>query len=131
MTAGRAARGGAIADSAPDDTQAILRHWQEAVPGDRLAHLVRDAENVVEVGARELADRDDALAVPRRVAAISEGQVLAHPTSLLVLVGATVGRKELRHETIPVSRRPCLAPTDRPVNAARSRPRHGYPSWAT
>ncbi len=43
MTAGRAARGGAIADSAPDDTQAILRHWQEAVPGDRLAHLVRDA----------------------------------------------------------------------------------------
>ena len=24
-------------------TQAILRHWQEAVPNDRLAHLVRDA----------------------------------------------------------------------------------------
>ena len=25
------------------DTQLILRHWQEAVPDDRLAHLVRDA----------------------------------------------------------------------------------------
>ena len=25
------------------ETQAILRHWQEAVPHDRLAHLVRDA----------------------------------------------------------------------------------------
>jgi DNA-binding MarR family transcriptional regulator len=25
------------------DTQAILRHWQEAVPNDRLAHLVKDA----------------------------------------------------------------------------------------
>lgn len=24
-------------------TQVILRHWQEAVPNDRLAHLVRDA----------------------------------------------------------------------------------------
>src|SRR6476619_7482226 len=24
-------------------TQAILRHWQEAVPDDRLAHLVKDA----------------------------------------------------------------------------------------
>jgi DNA-binding MarR family transcriptional regulator len=24
-------------------TRAILRHWQEAVPSDRLAHLVRDA----------------------------------------------------------------------------------------
>ena len=24
-------------------TQAILRHWQEAVPNDRLAHLIRDA----------------------------------------------------------------------------------------
>lgn len=26
-----------------DDTRRILRHWQEAVPNDRLAHLVRDA----------------------------------------------------------------------------------------
>lgn len=24
-------------------TQAVLRHWQEAVPNDRLAHLIRDA----------------------------------------------------------------------------------------
>ena len=32
-------------DSAPSkgSTQAILRHWREAVPNDRLAHLVRDA----------------------------------------------------------------------------------------
>ncbi len=27
----------------PDETQAILRHWQKAVPDDRLAHLVKDA----------------------------------------------------------------------------------------
>jgi len=27
----------------PDETRTILRHWQEAVPNDRLAHLVRDA----------------------------------------------------------------------------------------
>jgi DNA-binding MarR family transcriptional regulator len=27
----------------PDETRKILRHWQEAVPNDRLAHLVRDA----------------------------------------------------------------------------------------
>ena len=26
-----------------DDTQAILQHWREAVPNDRLAHLVKDA----------------------------------------------------------------------------------------
>jgi DNA-binding MarR family transcriptional regulator len=26
-----------------DDTQMILRHWREAVPNDRLAHLVKDA----------------------------------------------------------------------------------------
>ena len=30
------ARGGA-------DAQTILRHWREAVPDDRLAHLVKDA----------------------------------------------------------------------------------------
>jgi DNA-binding MarR family transcriptional regulator len=27
----------------PDNTQAILQHWREAVPNDRLAHLVKDA----------------------------------------------------------------------------------------
>jgi len=27
----------------PSSTQVILRHWQEAVPNDRLAHLVKDA----------------------------------------------------------------------------------------
>src|SRR5512143_1314735 len=27
----------------PPSTQAILRHWREAVPNDRLAHLVKDA----------------------------------------------------------------------------------------
>jgi DNA-binding MarR family transcriptional regulator len=26
-----------------DNTQSILRHWREAVPNDRLAHLVKDA----------------------------------------------------------------------------------------
>ena len=29
--------------SSVDDRQAILRHWREAVPNDRLAHLVTDA----------------------------------------------------------------------------------------
>src|ERR1700736_5025085 len=30
--------------SVPDaGTEAILRHWREAVPNDRLAHLVKDA----------------------------------------------------------------------------------------
>jgi DNA-binding MarR family transcriptional regulator len=28
---------------ANDDTQRILRHWREAVPDDRMAHLVKDA----------------------------------------------------------------------------------------
>jgi DNA-binding MarR family transcriptional regulator len=27
-----------------NDTQQILRHWREAVPNDRLAHLLRDTE---------------------------------------------------------------------------------------
>src|SRR5213080_4346415 len=27
----------------PPSTQSILRHWREAVPDDRLAHLVKDA----------------------------------------------------------------------------------------
>jgi len=29
--------------AAPDDADAILRHWRDAVPQDRLAHLVKDA----------------------------------------------------------------------------------------
>jgi DNA-binding MarR family transcriptional regulator len=29
--------------SRSDDTETILRHWREAVPDDRLAHLVKDA----------------------------------------------------------------------------------------
>src|SRR5215472_16484994 len=28
---------------AAGDTEAILRHWREAVPNDRLAHLIKDA----------------------------------------------------------------------------------------
>lgn len=48
------AHGAAAGPSAPDDAQAILRHWQEAVPGDRLAHLVRDASRAF---ARALSDR--------------------------------------------------------------------------
>ena len=35
---GRTKRGATI-----QETQAILRHWREAVPNDRLAHLVKDA----------------------------------------------------------------------------------------
>ena len=29
-------------DTTAGETEAILRHWREAVPDDRLAHLVRD-----------------------------------------------------------------------------------------
>ena len=36
MTERKPAKGGA-------DAQTILRHWREAVPDDRLAHLVKDA----------------------------------------------------------------------------------------
>jgi len=32
-----------VLDAADGGTQAILRHWREAVPNDRLAHLVKDA----------------------------------------------------------------------------------------
>jgi DNA-binding MarR family transcriptional regulator len=32
-----------IAAAEPDDGEIILRHWREAVPDDRLAHLVKDA----------------------------------------------------------------------------------------
>lgn len=28
----------------PHPTQDILRHWRDAVPEDRLAHLIRDTE---------------------------------------------------------------------------------------
>lgn len=31
----------------PDNPAAILRHWREAVPNDRLAHLVKDATRVL------------------------------------------------------------------------------------
>jgi DNA-binding MarR family transcriptional regulator len=31
----------------PSDTQIILRHWREAVPNDRLAHLVKDASRAL------------------------------------------------------------------------------------
>src|SRR5580693_6200267 len=34
---------GAKRNGADAGTQAILRHWREAVPNDRLAHLVKDA----------------------------------------------------------------------------------------
>lgn len=33
----------AAAPALAEDTQEILRHWREAVPHDRLAHLVKDA----------------------------------------------------------------------------------------
>lgn len=41
----QAARDGveAEAETADEGTRAILRHWREAVPNDRLAHLVKDA----------------------------------------------------------------------------------------
>jgi MarR family transcriptional regulator, organic hydroperoxide resistance regulator len=30
-------------DAQADETQTILRHWQQAVPNDRFAHLIKDA----------------------------------------------------------------------------------------
>ncbi len=32
-----------VPDAADDGTIAILRHWREAVPNDRVAHLIKDA----------------------------------------------------------------------------------------
>ncbi len=32
-----------MADTGHSETETLLRHWREAVPNDRLAHLVRDA----------------------------------------------------------------------------------------
>src|SRR3954465_15259554 len=32
-----------VSRAPPPSTQTILRHWREAVPNDRLAHLVKDA----------------------------------------------------------------------------------------
>jgi len=52
----RATRGGA-----PRETQAILRHWREAVPDDRLAHLVKDATRAL---LRALQTRLAAYGVP-------------------------------------------------------------------
>jgi len=44
-----------------DDTRLILRHWREAVPDDRLAHLVRDCARAL---VRALQMRLNAHAVP-------------------------------------------------------------------
>lgn len=40
--------------TAAEDTRLLLTHWQEAVPGDRLAHLVKDATRAL---VRALTDR--------------------------------------------------------------------------
>ena len=32
-----------MAESADSETESMLQHWREAVPNDRLAHLIRDA----------------------------------------------------------------------------------------
>ena len=43
----------------PDNPAAILRHWREAVPNDRLAHLVKDATRVLNRALQErLAEHD-------------------------------------------------------------------------
>ena len=43
---------------ASDDTQRILRHWRDAVPDDRMAHLVKDATRaLVKALQRRLAAR--------------------------------------------------------------------------
>jgi DNA-binding MarR family transcriptional regulator len=44
---------------ADDDTQRILRHWRDAVPDDRMAHLVKDATRaLVKALQRRLAVHD-------------------------------------------------------------------------
>jgi DNA-binding MarR family transcriptional regulator len=39
----RTGHGQSVTHRGPEDTRLILRHWREAVPDDRLAHLVKDA----------------------------------------------------------------------------------------
>lgn len=43
MPKGKAAAPKSKAATAPSTTDEILHHWREAVPNDRLAHLVKDA----------------------------------------------------------------------------------------
>lgn len=48
----------ADSDSSRDDPRAILRHWHDAVPNDRLAHLIRDAgRSLGQCLTQRLADR--------------------------------------------------------------------------
>jgi MarR family transcriptional regulator, organic hydroperoxide resistance regulator len=42
-----------IRKGAADNPAAILRHWREAVPNDRLAHLVKDATRVLNRALQE------------------------------------------------------------------------------
>ena len=49
-------------DNHADTPAAILRHWREAVPNDRLAHLVKDATRVLNRALQErLAEHDVSL----------------------------------------------------------------------
>lgn len=55
MTAKRTAK----RTTAAEDTRVLLTHWQEAVPGDRLAHLVKDATRAfVRALTERLAEHD-------------------------------------------------------------------------
>lgn len=56
---GKASRAHGPAGAPDETTQAILAHWREAVPNDRLAHLVRDAaRGVTRALQLRLADHD-------------------------------------------------------------------------
>lgn len=45
--------------SRKNDTQRILRHWREAAPNDRMAHLIRDTERAFRQALQERLSRHD------------------------------------------------------------------------
>ena len=73
----------------PPSTQVILRHWREAVPDDRLAHLVKDATRAL---VRALAD---AARRARRV--VRTLDVPAHPLGIRWADAARAQRAGRRH----------------------------------
>jgi DNA-binding MarR family transcriptional regulator len=55
----KAATGSKVRRVPDDDTQRILRHWRDAVPDDRIAHLVKDATRaLVKALQRRLVQHD-------------------------------------------------------------------------
>ena len=53
---GRIARSGPVTRRRQSGTESILKHWREAVPDDRLAHLVKDAHKGTSTSITDASD---------------------------------------------------------------------------